>query len=102
LDKHSKNEDIHIVFLGLAWNIWGIVGLVLAVVFVFIAPREQGKMSRRKFMIIRWFHSLVWLLLAISFFLRGIENTVATTAADVVAVAGGLVYTVYLDTTIRE
>jgi hypothetical protein len=81
-------------FLGLSYYLWGIIGVTLAVVFAFIAPREQGKMSQTKFIIVRWFHSLVWVLLALSFFLRGTENPTAIGIADIVAISGGLVYAV--------
>ena len=89
-------------FLGLSYYVWGIIGLVLAVAFAFIAPREQGDMSKTKFIIVRWFHSLVWLLLALSFFLRGTQNATAISVADIVAISGGVVYIVYFVTTIRS
>jgi hypothetical protein len=89
-------------FLGLSYYIWGIIGVTLAVVFAFIAPREQGKMSRTKYIIVRWFHSLVWILLAISFFLRGTENLTAIRVADIVALAGGVVYIIYFVNTVRS
>ena len=90
------------MFLGLLYYLWGIIGLVLAAVFAVIAPREQGDMSKPKYIIVRWFHSLVWILLAISFFLRGTANPTAITAADIVAISGGIVYAVYFVTTIRS
>jgi hypothetical protein len=89
-------------FLGLSYYLWGIIGVLLAVVFAFIAPREQGKMSQTKYIIVRWFHSLVWLLLALSFFLRGTENPTAIRAADIVAISGGIVYAIYFINTVRS
>jgi hypothetical protein len=88
-------------FLGLSWYVWGMLGFVLAGIFAFSAPREQGAMSTTKFIIVRWFHSLVWALLALSFCLRGLDNMALSPLADSVALAGGVVYVVYLVTTLR-
>jgi hypothetical protein len=88
-------------FLGLSWYLWGVIGLVVAGIFFYIAPREQGAMSRRKYIIVRWFHGLVWVLLAVSFLLRGTGNSVAISAADIAAISSGIVYLVYLVTTFR-
>lgn len=88
-------------FLGLSWYLWGVIGLVVAGIFFYIAPREQGTMSQRKYIIVRWFHGLVWVLLALSFFLRGTGNSMAMSVADGVALMGGAVYLVYFITTIR-
>ena len=87
---------------GLSWYVWGVIGLVVAGIFFFIAPNEQGAMSRRKYIIVRWFHGLVWVLLAVSFFLRGTGNSMASSVADITAVLGGIVYLVYLVATIRN
>ena len=86
---------------GLSWYLWGVIGLVVAGIFFYIAPREQGAMSQRKYIIVRWFHGLVWVLLAVSFFLRGTGNSMAISVADGVALMGGVVYLVYFIKTIR-
>lgn len=59
------------MFLGVPWYIAGSISIVVSIVYFFIWPKElvNGIPGWQVF-ILRWFHSLVWILLAISFFLR--------------------------------
>ena len=75
---------------------WVWAGLCLAVagVWVFVVPRPQltAATGWRRFLL-RWGHTLVWLLLAVSFGLRAIGWA---GLADPVAAAGGLTYAAFL------
>jgi hypothetical protein len=51
-----------------------------------------------RFFIIRWGHMLTWILLAINFLLRGISPSLEGTA-NLVALAGGIVYILFVVTT---
>ena len=70
--------------LGIPYLVWGIGGLALAVLWIFVWPQktEVPKTSPHYF-ILRWFHSLVWLLLSSAGFLSyfnilGGRNTAQT------------------------
>ena len=61
--------------LGVPWPIWGIVCLVLGTVYLVIWPRPRttARPVRRpawRHFILRWFHALVWLLLALACFIQ--------------------------------
>lgn len=61
-------------FLGVSMVVWSLLALGLAVVYLFIWPKpEPGAPSRPAWaqFVLRWFHSLVWVLLAAAFFLSG-------------------------------
>lgn len=77
-------------FFGVPFFAWGIVCLMLAVVFVFIYPHYEGKKpaSRSTLFILHWFHPLVWVLLGIACILwdagqSGYANAVAILAMPV-------------------
>jgi hypothetical protein len=56
-------------FLGVSWFVWGLLCSAVAVIFAVIWPRGKrpGKVSVLPSLILRWFHALVWVLLAVSF-----------------------------------
>lgn len=86
---------------GLSWYLWGIIFVVIAGVMGFISRREQGDLSMARFIVVRWFFTLVFVLLAITFFLLGTQNTMAIRLAYVSAIIGGLVYLIYFIATLR-
>jgi len=90
-------------FLNISWWIWGALALAVAGVFVVFVPKAEkvNALQGLTFVIVRWFHSLVWLLLALSFFMRATENETLTAWANPVALAGGLVYLLYMVTMLR-
>lgn len=57
------------------WILLGIVAVVIAIIYIFIYPlRDQPAVLEAlpwwKFVVIRWFHALVWILLAIASFIQ--------------------------------
>lgn len=53
--------------------IWGFVSLGLAVLYFFVWPKQKAdnpvpRPAGRQF-VLRWFHSLVWVFLAVAFFM---------------------------------
>ena len=90
-------------FLNVSWWIWGSLALIIGLAYVFFVPKAALINSTKDlhFVILRWFHSLVWLLLALSFFMRVSENNLLTEWANPVAVLGGIFYLVFLITFIR-
>ena len=61
-------------FLRISWYTWMALALALALIFSFLWPKAQAnrQTSRMRFLLVRWGQALVWLLLAIYFFLRAI------------------------------
>jgi len=83
-------------FLNISWWVWGGLALIVGLVYVFFVPKAELVHATQgiNFIIVRWFHSLVWLLLAISFFMRAAE--LPTEWSNSVAIFGGVFYLVYL------
>lgn len=77
---------------GLAWWIWALACLAVAVVYLIIDTEGASTAGWRGWML-RWGHSLCWLLLASSFVVR---MTPVFRWANLVAAAGGLVYLGFL------
>ncbi len=79
-------------FLEISWFVWAGVAVVLAGLFTVVQiPKQTPKTTGFTHLALRWFHSLAWLLLAISFFVRGAESDLAT-LADVIGLAGLVTY----------
>jgi hypothetical protein len=60
-------------FFGLPLFVWGVIFLGIAALWVFVNPkpvRPENAVGLRGFLL-RWGHSLCWLLLALSCFVRG-------------------------------
>ncbi|MDX1995066.1 MAG: hypothetical protein SF029_21980 [bacterium] len=88
-------------FLNISWWVWGIGALLIAVVFAVFVPMADRVNAAvgMQFFIARWFHSLVWLLLAASFFMRAVGGNL-TNWANPVAALGGVTYLIFLVTLI--
>ncbi|MCC6299478.1 MAG: hypothetical protein IT314_09270 [Anaerolineales bacterium] len=83
-------------FLSLPWFVWAALALILAIVWIYVGPHTKiPAASGFRYFIIRWGHSLTWLLLAVSFFLRGI-NPSLNGAANLIAAAGGISYLMFM------
>lgn len=81
-------------FLGLPWAVWGVAALALALVWVIVWPADRAAgTSGLRLLLLRWGHAAVWLLLAVSFFVRGMGQE---GAANVIALAALAVYLAFL------
>jgi len=91
-------------FLGVPWFVWGLLCLVVAVIFTVIWPRGKrpGKARALQSLILRWFHALVWVLLAVSFFLRDREVLGGSGTANVLALLALGVYLIFMGTLLRS
>ncbi len=75
---------------------WTAIALVIAVVFVYVWPHKAVTVTTGfRYVVIRWGHSLTWVLLAVSFLLRGISPEINGTA-NLIAAAGGLMYLLFM------
>lgn len=90
-------------FLNIPMYGWTAVALVIAAIFAVFVPSADKVMALEgsSFVIMRWFHSLVWVLLAASFFLKGTGSESVKGFSDLLAMGGGVCYAVYLITTVR-
>jgi len=64
-------------FLGVSYFNWGLLCIVIAILYVFIKPRERNPQAAKhrspwRKIILRWFHPLVWLFLASTSFFRAV------------------------------
>jgi hypothetical protein len=85
--------------LGVPLLLWGAACLVIAVIFAFVWPSGAGDLVGLRYLLVRWGHALVWLLLAAFCFARGAR---LPGPINVLGVAAGLVYLVFLVSTIRK
>jgi len=79
------------------WVLLGVGSLVVAGVYTFIWPRPKPGVipSTSLRMVLRWGHAGVWLLLAVSFFMRAAGSEVEG-LANLIAFAAGLMYIAFI------
>ncbi|MCU0476861.1 MAG: hypothetical protein MUC99_12275 [Anaerolineae bacterium] len=90
-------------FAQIPMGVWGVLALGVALVFALVVPSAEAvaRLDGLTFWVVRWFHSLVWVLLAASFFVRAAQRPEWLGLANLLAMAGGLCYVVYLVTVSR-
>ena len=79
------------------WVLLGVGSLVVAGVYTFIWPRPKPGVipSTSLRMVLRWGHAGLWLLLAVSFFMRAAGSEVEG-LANLIAFAAGLMYIAFI------
>jgi hypothetical protein len=83
-------------WLNLPWFLWAGLALIVAVIWVYVGPHTKlTPTTGIRYFVIRWGHAITWLLLAISFFVRGI-NPSYNGLANLIAAAGGSVYLLFM------
>ena len=83
-------------FLNLPYFVWTAIALMIAVIFVYIWPHKAVNITMGfRYFVIRWGHSLTWILLAISFLLHGISPEL-NGGASFFALAGGVMYLLFM------
>jgi len=90
--------------LSIPWFAWGFPALVVTMAFVFVWPRSKASGGERglRYLVLRWFHHLVWVLIAVSFFLRGGEVLGGAATANVLALLAFGVYLVFMAALLRS
>ncbi|MDQ5874130.1 MAG: hypothetical protein M3526_01965 [Actinomycetota bacterium] len=75
-------------FIGVSWFVWAGLACLLACMFtVFQIPKQTPQTTGFTYFVLRWFHSVTWLLVAISFLIRGLAPA-RSAIADAVGLAG--------------
>ena len=83
-------------FLNLPYFVWSGLALILAIVWVYVGPHTNMTAdSSFRYFVIRRGHTLTWILLAVSFFLRGLSPSL-NGVANLIALAGGLTYLLFM------
>jgi hypothetical protein len=84
---------------GLPWIVWLGICLAVATLYFFVWPSNKvtSGASNLRFIILRYAHSLVWMLLAFFFLLRG-TKTVPVQLANVTALLALFVYIIFIIT----
>jgi hypothetical protein len=83
--------------LGVSWAVWGGACLLIAAVYTLVWPRpNQVACPPWRRAVLRWAHALVWLVLAVSCFLRGADPSAVTDAANALALLAAVLYLVFI------
>ena len=83
-------------WLNLPWLLWATFALSLAVIWIYVGPHTKLTPAPGfRYFVIRWGHSLTWLFLAISFFMRGIGSDL-NGGSSFFAMAGGVTYLLFI------
>jgi hypothetical protein len=87
-------------FLGIPMVIWGGLALIVAVIFTVVWPSNKvpASLGGARYLILRWFHALVWILLALSFFVRESPLFGGTGTANILALAALILYLNFMAT----
>jgi hypothetical protein len=83
---------------GIPWTIVALLALAVAVIFVFV-DTSAGATGLR-YVVVRWFHSLCWLLLALSALAMAGVTPLPANWAGALATSGGIVYAIFLAATL--
>lgn len=95
------------VFLGISFTVWGFICLLLAAIYMIFYPhpkKEARPDSYRKwrYLILRWCHSIVWLLLGLACFMWGGYIPGRTVLANIPAFLSLLIYVTFMGTLAME
>jgi hypothetical protein len=84
---------------GIPLVIWGALCCALTVLWVVVWPSAKAAAtSGFRFVVLRWFHTLAWLFLAIAAFLAALDAPGGAATARPVALLALLTYLVFMGT----
>jgi len=87
--------------LGIPYIQLGLAALVIAVLWVFIWPHKRNvKPGSLPHFILRWFHALVWLLLAAAAIIASSDILGGGNTAQLVAFLGLIIYPIFITTVV--
>ncbi len=89
--------------LGVPLIFWGILCLALTVVWVVVWPSDRvTPTSAVQFFILRWFHALTWLFLAIAAFIAAFNLLGGVHTAKRVAFLSLVTYLIFMGTVVTS
>ena len=80
-------------FLGVPLFLWGALCLLLAAIFTLAVPQQVNASFGVRFLLLRWGHALVWILLALFCFARGAN---LGGPVNILGLAAGLLYGAFI------
>ena len=84
---------------GVPLVLWGVLCSVLTIVWIFVWPGDKATATTGlRFIILRWFHALVWLFLAIAAFIAAFNVLGGSATARRVAWLSLVTYLVFMAT----
>jgi hypothetical protein len=92
-------------FLGIPWLWWGILCVVLALIYLVFWPRPARNAPPRPAVrqgVLRWFHALVWALLAAACFVQAAGFGSASTVAAGLALVALVLYIAFIGALLIE
>lgn len=85
--------------LGVPLALWGVLCLLLTVIWAFNWPSDRAiSVTGLRYVILRWFHALVWLLLTVAAFLAAFNVLGGATTARLISFLGLIVYLLFIAT----
>jgi hypothetical protein len=85
-------------FLGMPLSLYGVPCLLLAFAFMLIWPYKKAPQHGWRRYVLRWGHSLVWLLLGLAAFAGGTLGPNGAALARGLALGGLLIYIIFVVT----
>jgi len=90
---------VNATILGVPYYVWGSGFLVLAVVWIFDRPLDRAAAPKTlRFVVLRWFHVLVWILLGIASLVAGSGVLGGPPASRAVALLSLILYLAFVFT----
>jgi len=84
---------------GVPLILWGVLCIVLTIVWVSVWPSEKVAATNEvRYFILRWFHALTWLLLAVAAFLTAFNWLGGAATARMVALLSLIAYLIFMGT----
>ncbi len=91
---------------GMPWPVLGGLCLAVAAVYTVVWPRPQDPTARARpawrHLVLRWCHALVWLLLALSCFVRLARSLGGPATANILALLALVGYVIFLATVVVD
>lgn len=84
--------------LGLPLAVWGGICLAISAIWIFVWPSHRAATPRWRFIVLRWFHMVVWLLLALAAFSAGSSLPGGADIARLVALLSLFTYLIFMST----
>ena len=87
--------------LGVPLLVWGCLCLLVAGIYLVYSPGlgDTGRLNSNpawRYLVLRWFHSIVWLLLALSCFIWGEYIAGGAALANVLAIVSLVIYVIFI------
>ena len=83
---------------GIPWSILALAALAVAVVYLVLDT--SGQSTGANWVVLRWFHPLCWLLLALAALAMSQLTPLSPGWARPLAIAGGAIYAIFLATSL--